>query len=415
MGILNVSQHSQIVKTALDIGEKILVSGGEVSRVEDTIERICKANGAVRVDVMSITISIVVTVEFSDGELITQTRRVYGQKYDLQALSRVNALSRKICETDVMPDEVEESLRDIENHSKYSLPIQILIYMITSAAFTVFFDGSVMDALASAVIGMILKLIDESVRRKNNSPRVMLIFCSIVGGFLANIFVAAGFGDAVDKINIGNIMLLIPGLAMTNSLRDMLTGNTITGLLRFFESALIAMIIALCFAVSGFLGIAELTNSVSEGISTLSLIPADIAWLVSAFMGTLGFSLFFNMHGKNIMWAALGGVIAEGIYILFSMMGMNLVVTYFAAAAGVTIYAEIMARIKKTPVTLFLVTGSIPLIPGGMLYATAQMLVQSDSSGFALNAVNTLLTAVAIAAGIVAVSIVTDSFKLRKK
>ena len=53
----------------------------------------------------------------------------------------------------------------------------------------------------------------------------------------------------MDMISIGNIMLLIPGIALTNSLRDMFSGNTLAGLMRFIEALLLAMTIAFGFAL----------------------------------------------------------------------------------------------------------------------------------------------------------------------
>ena len=55
-------------------------------------------------------------------------------------------------------------------------------------------------------------------------------------GILANFAVRIGLGHRADLISIGNIMLLIPGIAFTNSLRDLFSGDTITGLIRWYES-----------------------------------------------------------------------------------------------------------------------------------------------------------------------------------
>lgn len=82
---------------------------------------------------------------------------------------------------------------------------------------------------------------------------ITALLCSTAGGFLANAAVALGLGVHVDLISIGNIMLLIPGIAFTNSLRDMFSGDTITGMIRFMESILLAIIIALGFTFANFL------------------------------------------------------------------------------------------------------------------------------------------------------------------
>lgn len=90
------SEHEILLTRALDLGEQMLRRGAEVGRVEDTLTRILRSQGAVRVDVFTITSSMVVTAQWADGP-VTQTRRISGIHYDMTALTRLNALSREIC------------------------------------------------------------------------------------------------------------------------------------------------------------------------------------------------------------------------------------------------------------------------------------------------------------------------------
>ena len=90
------SEHEILLTRALDLGEQMLRRGAEVGRVEDTMTRILRSQGAVRVDVFTITSSMVVTAQWEDGP-VTQTRRISGIHYDMTALTRLNALSREIC------------------------------------------------------------------------------------------------------------------------------------------------------------------------------------------------------------------------------------------------------------------------------------------------------------------------------
>ena len=85
---------------------------------------------------------------------------------------------------------------------------------------------------------------------KKHLSTILLVLALLVGGLLAALSVRIGLGRNVDMISIGNIMLLIPGIALTNSLRDMFSGNTISGLMRFIESILLALTIAFGFALA---------------------------------------------------------------------------------------------------------------------------------------------------------------------
>lgn len=237
----------------LDIGQYMLQCGGEVSRVEDSIRRLCIAFGAERADVFTITSSIVVTIYANHFGAVTQTRRIMGSAYDLQRLEQLNQLCRKICAEHLSLEETEKELNDILATPQYSFGIQLMTYALISASFSLFFGGSWLDALASGVIGVVLKCLDRLIRSTEANAFLSALLCSLLGGLLAGLSVKFHLGHNVDMISIGNIMLLIPGVALTNSLRDMFSGNTISGLMRFIEAILLALTIAFGFALAASL------------------------------------------------------------------------------------------------------------------------------------------------------------------
>ena len=237
---------------ALDIGERMLISGGEVNRVEDTITRVCKAAGAKRVDVYTITSSIVVTMGMPDGQVITQTRRISRQKLDMNALDRLNDLSRYICQTKPSVAEVRSMLKQIEVLPQYSFGTQVVMYALVSGSCAMFFGGNGWDGLASALIGVLLKFVQTFLNKTCPSDFFTIILCSIFGGVMAHLFLRLGLGENPAMINLGNIMLLIPGIKLTNAIRDMIRGDTITGVLCFAEAVIVSMASAWGFAVITF-------------------------------------------------------------------------------------------------------------------------------------------------------------------
>lgn len=250
---MNREEAEQCLFCAMSIGEQLLINGAEVGRVEDTIRRICMAYGASRVDVFSITSSIVTTIYGKEFGTCTQTRRVSQMANDLHKLDELNCLSRKICDTRPAPSQIQPELEKIMNGIRYSFGVQVLVYALISGSFSVFFGGDAKDMIASALIGVMLKFLDGFMKKSAVNALLPALICSTAGGFLANLAVRIGLGTHADLISIGNIMLLIPGIAFTNSLRDMFSGDTITGLIRFMESILLAIIIALGFTFSNFL------------------------------------------------------------------------------------------------------------------------------------------------------------------
>ena len=245
-------QAQDILTYALDVGEGLLTRGAEVGRVEDTITRILKSRGAERVDVFTITASIVVTCRWSFGT-ITQTRRVTAASYDMTALTSLNSLSREICAMSLPPEAIAPRLKQIAQGPVYAYPLTVLFYGMTSFVFSLFFGGKLLDAVISGLIGMLIRLMLTGLGRLRVPGLAVTLLCSIVGGFLAHGLMGLGVPCAADKIAIGDIMLLVPGIGMTNAIRDMFTGDTISGLLRFAEALLVALALAWGFALPSLL------------------------------------------------------------------------------------------------------------------------------------------------------------------
>lgn len=124
-----------------------------------------------------------------------------------------------------------------------------------------------------------------------------------------------------------------------------------------------------------------------------------IMQLVTAFLGSLGFALLFHVRGKNLLLGSLGGLLAWGVYLWMGCFTGQDVIRYFVASVVLTVYGETLARVVKCPATLFIVTASIPLIPGGSLYRTMQYFMLNDLEMFSKQGLTTVLLAVAIAVG----------------
>ena len=234
----------QLLTCALDIGEMMLISGAEIGRVEDSVRLICAAYGCSRTDVFTITSSIVVSIEDTDRRFYTQSRRITGTRTNLTHLDQLNNLSREICQKTPSYSFIQAKLRIIREMRPYPLWFQAFASTLIAGAFTVFFGGGFADMLVSAILGTLLCLTTLWLQK----ARMNQIFVNVVASFLVSVAaiasVRAGMGQDANEIIIGNIMLLIPGIALTNSLRDMISGDIMSGMLRFFDAILVAAAIA---------------------------------------------------------------------------------------------------------------------------------------------------------------------------
>ena len=126
--------------------------------------------------------------------------------------------------------------------------------------------------------------------------------------------------------------------------------------------------------------------------------------IFSAAVGTLGFAFVFNIRGKKVFFAALGGFLGWVLFLRFGLFLKSEVIRYLIVSIVISIYAELMARILKTPTTLFSVVCLIPLVPGGGLYYTMTNALSGNFGGFIEKGGNTLLLASALSLGVVIVN-----------
>ncbi len=127
--------------------------------------------------------------------------------------------------------------------------------------------------------------------------------------------------------------------------------------------------------------------------------------LITSFFGSLGFAMVFQVRKRNLLPCAVGGFFCCGTYLLLhDVLGVHLFLASLAAGAVCQIYSEILARLVKTPATVFYITALVPLIPGGLLYRTMEAAVSREWENFVLRGAETLYTTLGLAIGISLIS-----------
>lgn len=239
-------ENRRLIKLATLAGQIILESGGEIYRVEETIVKILKSYAISEADSFVTPTGIMVSMTDEEGEIISIIQRVNKSTVDLEKVSLVNALSRQVSKEPLPLDDLEASLREIDHRSPYSVRFQLLMAALCGFSFTLLFGGSLWDAFFAILIGIGVRVIQLETRK----IKLNAIFINIIGGaFVA--LTATGLAGFIpdhanlDKIIIGSIMLLVPGIAFTNAIRDTLMGDYLSGVSKGMEAFLIAVGIAI--------------------------------------------------------------------------------------------------------------------------------------------------------------------------
>ena len=405
-----------LVSRALDIGERMLLCGGEVSRVEDTVSRILKSYGAQRVEVFTILSFISLTAVFDGETVLTENRRVSIVAYsnDFTRIEQLNALSREVCATMPGLPVLEEKLAAIDlppRKKQFRELYALLGYILSGTGFALFFGGSWRDALGAGLCCLAVWFLNWFLKQAALQRLFHAFFVSFIAGALCYLMILLGLGEHPGQVMMAVIMVLIPGIAITNAMREMLISDTISGILRLVESLLIATAVAFGFALAMFV----FKDYFPEEHFTSLDAELPLLQVLAAAAGTLGFAILFNSRPRRLFIGALGGGLTWLVYLILArFVGQDFLCVAAAAAFG-AVYAEIMARVCKAPATVFTILSEIALIPGGSLYITMHHLVGGRQTQALQYGMHTLTVAVAIALGIVFVTAFTTSFFSKKK
>lgn len=404
-------KQEQLVTDVLDIGERMLLCGAEVSRVENSITRLFYAYGAVRTDVLTILSSIELTVTFREGAPITRQRRIQSSDYDtdLEMLEEWNALSRKICTTPVDPSILREKIIEIsqiKDNDGYRNIKQAIGYILAASAFAIFFEGTLLEGGLAAIGGLLIWCIGKGLDRIYIQKFLKTFLLSAVDGGIA--LLAGALGLNPGPVAAGCVMLLIPGAALTTSIRDTLTGDTISGALKMVESLVTA-----CFVAAGLLVAMLLSGGSFSGSEMTGIAERTCIQILSEGLGALGFAISFRSAKKRYLICMFSGALTWTAYVLAAQAGANLFISYFFAGAAGTLFAEIAARSMKMPTTVTLLPAIIPLVPGRSLYLAMEYIVRNNTSIAGTYIQDTLIIAAAIAAGMVLISAAVSSLSKR--
>lgn len=234
----------QAMEFAGRAGELLLRNGAETSRVEDTITRICTQAGFSDTDVLVFPTGIFIN-GIINGKILTKVRRIHTRDTNLTIISRVNDISRKYAGGNISLEEGLEKINDLRLKSsveKESLWI-LLAGALASGAATVLLGGSWSDFVPALIATALVRIVIGAAAF-NLAYMLQLYVAGLFAGLIGNLFVNWGFGVHLDKIIVGALLPLVPGVALTNAVRDFITGDLLSGTLRLVEALLVAAALA---------------------------------------------------------------------------------------------------------------------------------------------------------------------------
>ncbi len=237
--------ESSVHQLATEMGEVLLENGAEISRVQDTMERVARAYHAESFNAYVLTNGIFMSGRDTEGHSLTFIKQYGESSIHFGRICAVNQLSREIARGEHTVEEAFSILEDIRQLPYCPLLPATLSCALGSAAFSYLFGGCWLDALAAFLCGLALEPFLYLTKKHGLSNFLVNLSSSGFVAFLASLLFMVGLGNNLDKIIIGSIIRLVPGVALTTSIRDFFNRDYLSGTIRMIDAVLIGSCIAI--------------------------------------------------------------------------------------------------------------------------------------------------------------------------
>lgn len=402
----------EVLDLALMAGHILLENGAEIYRVEETIDRICGYYGVNSENAFVLSNGIFLTAGSARESFFAKVQHIPVSGTHLNKVAAVNQLSREIVEGKHTIQDAYRILEEIRTMPSKKRWMQTLASGVGSAAFCIFFGGTFGDSLAAFAAGICLYLYVLWL----SVPHLSKIVGNIGGGALVTVVCCLlylmGVGENLNFMMIGTIMPLVPGVAFTNSIRDVADGDYISGSVRMLD----ALLVFFCIAIGVGIGFSLISlvpgsrtlqemgqlaeSSGSGAMGDIEMFGQLVKEILSAVVGTVSFSVLFGVPREYYPYCGFIGGAGWLVYCLAELFlpGSG---PCFAATAVVILLSRTAAVMKRCPVTIFLIAGIFPLVPGAGVYWTVYHIVMEELFLAVSTGYSAMKEAIAIVMGIV--------------
>ena len=395
-----MTDNQKILDLTYEAGAILLENGAEISRVEGTMRRIAGHFGVEDESFFVLSNGIIAA---GDGYARSKFIPIRGASLD--KVVAVNQLSREVEAGQCSLEQIEERLQQICAMKPKRAWEQIIASGVGSAAFCILFGGGFADCLTSFIAGLLLWVFVLFIGSKHLSR----IVSTVTGGLLSSMICFGlyhiGVGSHLSNMIIGAIIPLIPGVAFTNGIRDMANEDYLAGTTRLLDAMLTFFCISLGVALAFMLD-----ENVFGSFLKLDPLIADpqtssfLVQLIAAFLGTMSFAVLFGVPRNYYFDAGLCGMMGWLLYLILTRYSaFSAVEVMFCATALVTLIALLQSIGRKCPITVFLISGIFPLVPGAGIFWTSYNIVSNQLPEALQTGFGALKATVAIALGILAV------------
>jgi uncharacterized membrane protein YjjP (DUF1212 family) len=244
----------KVIDIALTAGEILLSNGAENYRIEETVSKICEAynyNG----ECIAMSNGLLLLIEDSNSEKITSMKKIRDKHVDLYKIELINSFSRKLQKKTLSYEEAKKILNGIEEAPNFSMKVRTMAACMTGFIYTLFFNGTILDGITSIAICFITYILFEKISELGFFQFLEFFLAGVLIGGLSLLshflFTVINYHNVIT----GAIIILLPGVVLTNGIKDILYGDFSAGIAKFSEAMIVIIAVGVGIGTSLFIGL----------------------------------------------------------------------------------------------------------------------------------------------------------------
>lgn len=240
--LMSQIMSEEIQDIAVGAGAIVLANGGETYRAEETVVHIAQSLGAKEANAFITPTVVIFSYTDETGEKHTYMRRIFKRGTNLRKIAQINDLSRRLERRGKTsnPKQVMALLQKIEKSPSYPNWLVVLMAALSSSCFTMMFGGKILEAVFAFVIGLILRITLILLEKTQLNSFIISLLSGAIISILADMVGLSQLKVDTSIIMIGTLMQVVPGLALVNSIRDIIGGDLVSGTARLMDALMIA-------------------------------------------------------------------------------------------------------------------------------------------------------------------------------
>ena len=378
-----------VVELALWAGQLLLHGGAQSLRIERTVHVLGTALGASWLDILVLPEGLVVTTSSGD-EFRTRARRVTALGVNFALLDAIDELTRRVTSGELdrvsLRTELERQSRVAPIYSRWQV---VFVVGLACAAFSRLFGGDWAAFVATLVSAACAMFVRQTLGKRRLNTFLVVMVTAFVAGLVPCAAHLLQLLPAPEVALASSVLLLVPGVHLINSARDILRGFLVTGTAR----GVLGLGTTLCIAIGLLVALKTC------GVSSFPALPAfeqdtwrylalDLFW---SGVAAVGFAVLFNTPRRALLGCAVAGAVGHTLRSLCSLAGVALVPSTFLGAVVIGILSAGLAKRLHSPAGIFAVSAAIPMVPGVFAFRSMLGLVELTSPTHALEQAPVLL------------------------